>query len=69
MDVQKVLVELRAYKAQLDETIGVLDRLAHQRGEKRGRPLQMPPALERSAVTRKPKRTAVRRKRVSAAGA
>jgi hypothetical protein len=69
MDVQKVLVELRAYKAQLDETIGVLDRLAHQRGEKRGRPLQMPPVLERGVAARKRKRTVVRRKRATAAGA
>jgi hypothetical protein len=63
MDVQKVLVELRAYRAQLDETIGVLDRLAHRRGEKRGRPLQMPAALERSKVARPRKRRVVRRKR------
>jgi hypothetical protein len=63
MDIQKVLVELRAYRAQLDEAIGVLDRLAHRRGEKRGRPLQMPAALERSVVARRRKRRVVSRKR------
>jgi hypothetical protein len=63
MDIQKLLVELRAYRTQLDETIGVLDRLAHRRGEKRGRPLQMPAALERSVVARRRKRRVVRRKR------
>ena len=66
MDIQKLLVELRAYRTQLDETIGVLDRLARRRGEKRGRPLQMPSVLERSAVARQPKRRVVRRKRKSA---
>jgi len=41
MDVVKVLTDLRAYKAQLDEAIAIFDRLAHQRG-KRGRPLGVP---------------------------
>jgi hypothetical protein len=38
LDVAKVLADLRAYKAQLDEAIAIFDRLAHQRG-KRGRPI------------------------------
>jgi hypothetical protein len=41
MDVAKVLSDLRAYKAQLDEAITIFDRLAHQRG-KRGRPIGAP---------------------------
>jgi hypothetical protein len=41
MDVAKVLSDLRAYKAQLDEAIAIFDRLAHQRG-KRGRPIGVP---------------------------
>jgi hypothetical protein len=39
MEVIKVIAELRSYKAELDEAITVFDRLAHRRGEKRGRPL------------------------------
>ena len=35
MDVAKVLSDLRAYKAQLDEAIAIFDRLAHQRGKAR----------------------------------
>ena len=61
MDILKVLVELRAYKAQLDEAIAVLDRLARRRGEKRGRPLQMPAVLERTVVVKRGRRRIVRR--------
>jgi hypothetical protein len=39
MDVLKVLADLRAYKAQLDEAIAIFDRLARKRG-KRGRPVK-----------------------------
>jgi hypothetical protein len=42
MDMLKVLADLRLYKGQLDEVITALDRLARQRGEKRGRPLKVP---------------------------
>ena len=38
----KVLADLRLYKGQLDDVIAALDRLARQRGEKRGRPLKIP---------------------------
>jgi len=43
MDVLKVLGDLRAYKAQLDEAIAIFDRLARKRG-KRGRPIKAPSA-------------------------
>jgi hypothetical protein len=56
MNVEKVLVDLREYKARLDECIGVLDRLARQRKEKRGRPIIIPAASRRGAATGRRKR-------------
>jgi hypothetical protein len=50
MNVEKVLADLREYKARLDECIGVFDRLARQRGEKRGRPILIPVASRRRAA-------------------
>lgn len=44
MNVEKVLADLRDYRTRLDECIGVFDRLARQRGEKRGRPIAVPAA-------------------------
>lgn len=38
MDVSKILVELRAERAQLEEAILSLERLARGRGKRRGRP-------------------------------
>jgi hypothetical protein len=38
MDVTKILVELRAEREQLEEAILTLERLAHRRGKRRGRP-------------------------------
>lgn len=55
MNVDKVLAELRIYKTQLDECIGVFDRLALQRGETRGRPIR--------AAARGPLAVSARRKR------
>jgi hypothetical protein len=38
MDVTKILAELRAERAQLEEAILSLERLARGRGKRRGRP-------------------------------
>ena len=38
MDVNKILVELRQEREQLEEAIMVLERLARGRGKRRGRP-------------------------------
>jgi hypothetical protein len=68
MDVAKVLSDLRAYKAQLDEAIAIFDRLARQRG-KRGRPIGAaskrrpvsPEARERMAAAQTKRWAAARR--------
>ena len=39
MDISKTLLDLREYRARLDEAILALDGLARRRGAKRGRPL------------------------------
>jgi hypothetical protein len=38
MNISKVIADLREYKAQLEQAIAALDRLARKRGVKRGRP-------------------------------
>lgn len=38
MDVTKILAELRSEKAQIDEAILSLEKLARGRGKRRGRP-------------------------------
>jgi len=38
MDVVKILVELRQEREQIEEAIISLERLAHGRGRRRGRP-------------------------------
>jgi len=38
MDVSKILAELRAERAQIEEAIVSLERLARGRGKRRGRP-------------------------------
>ena len=38
MDVQKMLVELRQEREQIEEAILTLERLARGRGKRRGRP-------------------------------
>ena len=38
MDVQKILAELRQEREQIEEAIVSLERLAHGRGKRRGRP-------------------------------
>ena len=62
MDVQKVLGDLRAYKAQLDEAIAIFDRLAHERG-KRGRPVRGPSARRVVSPEARKKMAAAQRKR------
>jgi hypothetical protein len=67
MDVVKLLAELRDYKVQVDEAIAALDRLARQRGEKRGRPVGISagPRRKVSEETRR-KMAAAQRKRWAA---
>ena len=38
MDIPKVIADLRRYKAELEQAIAALDRLARKRGGQRGRP-------------------------------
>lgn len=38
MDVSKILAELREERAQIEEAISSLERLAQGRGKRRGRP-------------------------------
>ena len=66
MDVLKVLGDLRAYKAQLDEAIAIFDRLARQRG-KRGRPVKTPAARRSVSQEARDRMAAAQRKRWAAA--
>ena len=66
MDVAKVLADLRAYKAQLDEAIAIFDRLAHQRG-KRGRPIGAPSKRRAVSAEARQRMAAAQRKRWAAA--
>jgi hypothetical protein len=65
MDVAKVLADLRAYKAQLDEAIAIFDRLAHQRG-KRGRPVGVPSKRRPVSAEARERMAAAQRKRWAA---
>lgn len=60
----KVLAGLRVYKGQLDQAITALDRLARQRGEKRGRspdaPAHTAPPVAAKRRKRKPPQAASR---------
>lgn len=57
MDVTKILAELRAERAQLEEAIMSLERLARGRGKRRGRPpAWMASASEALAAAAQPKR-------------
>ena len=67
MNVVKVIEELRAYRAQIEEAITALESLARRRGKRRGRPpkwLASQPRKRRefSAATKK-KMAAAQRKR------
>jgi hypothetical protein len=62
MDVLKVLGDLRAYKAQLDEAIAIFDRLARKRG-KRGRPIKAPSARRPVSQDARKRMAAAQRKR------
>jgi hypothetical protein len=66
MDVAKVLTDLRAYKAQLDEAIAIFDRLAHQRG-KRGRRIGVPSKRRAVSAEARQRMAAAQRKRWAAA--
>jgi hypothetical protein len=52
MDVSKILVELREERAQIEEAILSLERLARGRGRRRGRP----PAWMSEVTATAPKR-------------
>jgi hypothetical protein len=52
MDVNKVLAELREERAQIEEAILILERLARGRGKRRGRP----PAWMSAAGLTEPKK-------------
>jgi hypothetical protein len=54
MDVSKILVELRSERAQLEEAILSLERLARGRGPRRGRPPAWLATAERSAAEEEP---------------
>lgn len=57
MDVTKILAELRAERAQIEEAIISLERLARGRGKRRGRPpAWMSSAPEILAAEAQPKR-------------
>jgi hypothetical protein len=66
MDVAKVLLDLRAYKAQLDEAIAIVDRLAHQRG-KRGRPIGVSSKRRPVSAEARERMAAAQKKRWAAA--
>ena len=56
MDVQKILIELRQEREQIDQSILSLERLARGRGKRRGRP----PKWLKEAETKKPSRKSSR---------
>ena len=57
MDVQKILVELRQEREQIDQSILSLERLTRGHGKRRGRP----PKWLKEAETKKPSRKSSRR--------
>jgi hypothetical protein len=62
MDVLKVLGDLRAYQAQLDQAIAIFDRLARNRG-KRGRPVRASSARRPVSQAARQRMAAAQRKR------
>jgi len=52
----KVLADLRVYKGQLDQAITALDRLARERGEKRGRSPDAPAHAPQPVAAKRRKR-------------
>jgi hypothetical protein len=62
MDVSKILVELRSERAQLEEAILSLERLARGRGPRRGRPPAWLATAERGATEEEPLPEAPRRR-------
>jgi len=63
MNIPKVIADLRQYKAQLEQAIAALDRLARKRG-KRGRP---PKWMVKPSEPRTRKFSAATRMRMAAA--
>ena len=64
MNIPKVIADLRQYKAQLEQAIAALDRLARKRGAKRGRP---PKWMPKASEPRTRKFSAATRMRMAAA--
>jgi len=64
MDVVKVIEDLRAYRAQIEEAIAALEGLARRRGKRRGRP---PKWLSSRPQARKRVFSDATRKRMAAA--
>ena len=58
MDVQKILIELRQEREQIEQAILSLERLARGHGKRRGRP----PKWLKEAETKKPRRQSSQRK-------
>ena len=64
MNIPKVIADLRQYKAQLEQAIAALDRLARKRGGRRGRP---PKWMAQAGQPRTRKFSAATRMRMAAA--
>lgn len=64
MNIPKVIADLRQYKAQLEQAIAALDRLARKRGGRRGRP---PKWMAQAGQPRPRKFSAATRMRMAAA--
>jgi hypothetical protein len=64
MNIPKVIADLRQYKAQLEQAIAALDRLARKRGGRRGRP---PKWMAQASQPRTRKFSAATRMRMAAA--
>jgi hypothetical protein len=65
MDVSKILAELREERAQIEEAILSLERLAQGRGKRRGRP----PAWMSESAPKRRGRPPGSKNKVAAAGA
>jgi hypothetical protein len=65
MDVTKILAELREERAQIEEAISSLERLASGRGKRRGRP----PAWMSETTPKRRGRPPGSKNKVAAAGA
>ena len=69
MDILKMIAELRAEKAAIDDAVAVLERLATTRGKRRGRPPVWMSVIRGGKTSEKPQRvfSAETRKRMAEA--